>query len=189
MKPAGMRSLIFINTLMASAWDFHAFMVPVLGHERGLAASQIGIILGVFALCATLIRLVTPLLSPRLKDWMLMTLAVGISGVALAAYPFSPSPLVMGVYSGLLGMALGSVQPHVLGMLHQMAPAHRRGEALALRLVFSNASALSLPVLAGAAAGVMGTNGLFLIAGAVVTAGSLAGLKLRHLGRDKPSRS
>ena len=33
----------------ASCWDVHAFVVPVLGHERGFSASMIGFILGAFA--------------------------------------------------------------------------------------------------------------------------------------------
>src|SRR5690606_26408127 len=42
------RRLMLVNWFLASAWDVHTFVVPVLGHERGLSASVIGTILGAF---------------------------------------------------------------------------------------------------------------------------------------------
>lgn len=45
----------------------HAFLVPVLGHERGFSASAIGLILGVFAIAVALIRLAIPLIAQHLR--------------------------------------------------------------------------------------------------------------------------
>jgi hypothetical protein len=47
-----MRRLLMVNWLLASCWDVHTFVVPVLGHERGFSASAIGSILGAFAVAA-----------------------------------------------------------------------------------------------------------------------------------------
>ena len=44
-------------------------------------------------------------------------------------------PLAMGICSVLLGLALGSVQPMIMSMLHQITPEARHGEALGLRLM------------------------------------------------------
>ena len=44
-----MRRLLGVNWLLSSCWDVHTFVVPLLGHERGLSASVIGSILGAFA--------------------------------------------------------------------------------------------------------------------------------------------
>ncbi len=52
----------------------------------------------------------------------------------------------MMVGSALLGLALGSVQPMVLSMLHQGAPAGRQGQAMALRMLFTNAATIAMPV-------------------------------------------
>jgi predicted MFS family arabinose efflux permease len=46
------RRLLLVNWLLSSCWDVHTFVVPVLGHERGLSASVIGTILGAFAIAA-----------------------------------------------------------------------------------------------------------------------------------------
>jgi len=52
-----LRRLLVVNWLLSSCWDVHTFVVPVLGHERGLSASVIGAILGAFALAAALVIL------------------------------------------------------------------------------------------------------------------------------------
>ena len=53
LKDKGFRKLMLINWMLSSCWDVHTFVVPVLGHERGLSATVIGSILGAFALAAT----------------------------------------------------------------------------------------------------------------------------------------
>ena len=50
-------------------------------------------------------------------------------------YPLLGSALAMGLCSVLLGMALGSVQPMIMSMLHQITPEHRHGQAVGLRLM------------------------------------------------------
>ena len=57
-----------MNWALSSCWDVHTFVVPILGHERGLSASLIGSILGAFAMAAVAIRLLIPLLSERVSE-------------------------------------------------------------------------------------------------------------------------
>ena len=49
--------LLIVNVAMSSCWDAHSFVVPVVGHAKGLSASSIGLVLGSFAAAATLVRL------------------------------------------------------------------------------------------------------------------------------------
>lgn len=181
MEP-NLRRLMLMNWFMTSSWDFHGFMVPVLGHERGLQASVIGTILGAFAMGAALVRLSIPMVANRLREWMLITGAIATAGLLLLAYPFARSALEMALCSALLGTALGAVQPMVLSMLHQMTPSHRQGEALAVRLILVNSSALALPLLLGAAGGLIGVGSVFWLMGSVVTLGSSLGTQLRRVG-------
>jgi predicted MFS family arabinose efflux permease len=64
----GFTRLLFVNWLLASSWDVHTFLVPILGHERGFSASAIGLVLGVFAIAVAAVRLVIPLLAHRLRE-------------------------------------------------------------------------------------------------------------------------
>src|SRR5690606_9006580 len=41
LRTPGLRQLLAVNWLLSSSWDVHAFLVPVLGHERGFSASAI----------------------------------------------------------------------------------------------------------------------------------------------------
>ncbi|WP_259375255.1 MFS transporter [Azohydromonas australica] len=172
--------LLLMNWCMAAAWDVHGFMVPVLGHERGLSASVIGGILGTFAVAVVAVRLALPLIAARLQEWVLMVGAMAATGVLLVLYPLAQSPLAMAVCSASIGIFLGAVQPMVMSLLHQITPPHRHGEAVAMRLMVINVSSVAMPLLFGAAGGLVGVSGVFWTMGLVVGLGSRLGLGLRH---------
>lgn len=173
------RRLLIVNWFLSSCWDVHTFVVPVLGHERGLSASVIGSILGGFAVAATAVRIVLPLVAERLREWAVISGAMVMTAVLFAVYPLMPSALAMGLCSVLLGFALGSVQPMVMSTLHQITPQARHGEALGLRLMTINASSVLMPMLFGLAGTVIGISGVFWFVGAVVGAGAHTASKLR----------
>jgi MFS family permease len=166
------RRLIIVNWLLSSCWDVHTFVVPLLGHERGLSASVIGSILGAFAIAAALVRLLMPMVAKHLRERVVVTAAMVATAVLFAVYPLLSTALAMGVCSVLLGFALGSVQPMVMSLLHQITPAHRHGEALGLRLMAINASSVLMPVLFGTAGALIGVGGLFWVVGATVAGGA-----------------
>jgi len=68
-----MRRLLLVNWFLSSCWDVHTFVLPVLGHERGYSASTIGMLLGSFALAATLVRLAMPWLAEHLREWLVIS--------------------------------------------------------------------------------------------------------------------
>jgi len=171
--------LLLINWLMSSAWDVHTFVVPVLGHERGLSASMIGSILGAFAVAATVTRMALPVLAERVSEWAVLTAAMAATAVLFAIYPFMHVALTMGICSVLLGFALGAVQPMVMSMLHQVTPEARHGEALGLRLVAINGASVIMPLMFGAAGAVVGISGVFWIVGTAVGLGTRLALKLK----------
>lgn len=166
------RRLLLVNWFLSSCWDVHTFVVPVLGHERGLSASVIGSILGAFAVAAALIRIVLPLIAAYLREWAIIASAMAATAVLFGIYPFMYAPLAMGLCSVLLGFALGSVQPMVMSMLHQITPEHRHGEAVAMRMMAINASSVTMPMLFGLAGTVLGISGVFWITGAMVAGGT-----------------
>ncbi|QHI98004.1 MFS transporter [Xylophilus rhododendri] len=168
------RRLLFCNWLQSSSWDVHAFVVPLLGHERGLGASTIGTILGAFAIAAAAIRIVLPVLTAGRDERDVITVSTLSTAVLFAVYPLLPTALLMGLCSVLLGFALGAVQPMVMSMLHHITPPSRQGEALGLRLMFINASSVAVPIVFGAAGAVLGIGGIFWMVGGVVACGTRA---------------
>ncbi|MDR2326655.1 MAG: MFS transporter [Acidovorax sp.] len=164
----GFRRLLLMNWALSSCWDVHTFVVPILGHERGLSASVIGSILGAFAIAAAAIRLLVPLLSERISEWQVVFSAMVLASLLFMLYPLMPGAWSMGACSVLLGLVLGSVQPMVMSMIHQITPPHRHGEALGLRMMAINGSSVVMPMLFGTLGTVVGVSALFWAVGAVV---------------------
>ncbi len=174
-----MRRLMLVNWCLSSCWDVHTFVVPVIGHERGLSASVIGSILGAFAIAAAVVRVAMPLFAAKLHEYVVVTAAMVLTAIMFAVYPFMESPLAMGACSVILGLALGSVQPMIMSTLHQITPAARHGEALGLRLMAINASSVLMPMLFGTVGAVVGVSVVFWTVGAVVGAGARPAWLLR----------
>lgn len=172
LSTPGLRRLLVVNWLLSMSWDVHTFAVPLLGHERGFAASTVGFILGLFTLSVTGIRLVIPMLAHRLREVTVMRGAMVGTALIYAAYPFAPNAWAMGGLALLLGMTLGSVQPMIMSVLHQLTPHDRHGEALALRSMAINATSTAMPILFGASGALVGAAALFWAVGAAVLAGS-----------------
>jgi MFS family permease len=173
------RRLMLVNWFLSSCWDVHTFVVPVLGFERGISASVIGSILGAFALAAAAVRVAMPLLAAHLREWKVLAGAMLMTAVLFGVYPLMRTALAMGLCSVLLGFALGTVQPMIMSMLHQITPEARHGEALGLRLMAINASSVMMPILFGSAGAIGGVAVVFWATGAVVGLGSRAAWLLK----------
>ena len=188
LKDAGFRKLMLINWMLSSCWDVHTFLVPVLGHERGLSATVIGSILGAFALAATAIRVLMPWLAAHLRESVVIGSAMGATALLFAVYPLVHAAWAMAALSILLGLTLGSVQPMIMSTLHQMTPHHRHGEALGLRAMAINGSSVVMPLLFGSAGALVGVGAVFWIVGAMVGAGSPLAWTLHSVSPSAPQR-
>lgn len=174
-----MRNLLLVNWLLSSCWDVHTFIVPVLGHERGLSASVIGAILGGFAIAAAFIRVLMPLWASHLKEWVVVALAMLMTAALFMVYPLMHSAWAMGLCSVLLGLSLGSVQPMIMSMLHQITPHDQHGQALGLRLMAINFSSVVMPLFFGTAGILVGVPIVFWTVGTMVALGSRVAWKIR----------
>lgn len=174
-----MRRLLLVNWLLSSCWDVHTFVVPVLGHERGLSASVVGSILGAFAVASALIRVVLPWIAKRLQEYRLLTGAMVLASLIFAIYPLFDSAMAMAICSVSLGIVLGVVQPMIMSTLHQITPPHRQGEALGLRIMAVNASSVVMPLVFGAAGAVAGVSVVFWVVGMGVASGAPQAWRLR----------
>ncbi len=171
-RTPGLRRLLLVNWLLSTSWDVHAFLVPILGHDRGLSASAIGAILAAFALAVSGVRLVIPLVAHRLREATVLSLAMAWVAGVFALYPLTGGAWSMGVCAVGLGLALGVVQPMIMSTLHQLTPAPRHGEAIALRSVTINLSSTLMPLGFGLLGTALGASALFWLMAAAVGAGA-----------------
>jgi len=180
LRQVQFRRLLLINWVLASCWDVHTFLVPVIGHELAFSATAIGAILGAFAVAATLVRLLIPVVAARLNEAHVVAGAMVCTAALFAVYPLVSSPWAMGALSVLLGFALGAVQPMIMSTLHQITPHHQHGQALALRAMAINGSSVLMPMLFGTVGAAVGAAWVFWTVGACVGLGSR--LAWLHLG-------
>jgi MFS family permease len=172
LNTPGLRRLLAVNWLLSASWDVHAFVVPILGHERGFSASAIGLVLGVFATAVAVVRVAIPVLAHRLRESTVLVGAMLCTAVVFTVYPLVHSAWTMGLCAVSLGLALGAVQPMIMTTLHQLTPDDRHGEAIALRSMTINFSSAVMPLMFGLAGAALGAASLFWVMGAAVAAGS-----------------
>lgn len=171
----GLKRLLIVNWVLSACWDVHMFAVPILGFERGFNASTIGLIVGTFTLAVSGVRLLIPLWAHRISEVALLRAAMVGTAIVFGLYPLAHSPWLMAGCALLLGLTLGSVQPMIMTTLHQLTPAGRYGEAIAMRSMVMNASSTAMPLLFGAAGTALGAAALFwLVGGAVASASWVA---------------
>jgi len=139
------RRLLVVNLALSAGWDAHSFVVPVVGHARGLSASSIGFVLGSFAVAATVVRLAIVRFADDLDEGRALRAAMTVATLTFIAYAWLPGTAGLVCGSALLGMALGSVQPMILAMLHHATPPERHGQALGLRMLFINGATVAMP--------------------------------------------
>ncbi|MBV8618801.1 MAG: MFS transporter [Curvibacter sp.] len=180
LHDTGFRRLLLMNWFLSSSWDVHTFVVPLLGHERGLSASAIGTILGAFAVAASGVRVLLPMVAERIREWAVIMTAMVSTSLLFGVYPLLHGAWAMGCCSVLAGFALGSVQPMIMSMLHQITPHDRHGEALGLRLMTINASSAVMPMLFGAAGTVVGVGSVFWVSSLLVGSGSRLAWAMRR---------
>ena len=179
LRSPALRRLLLVNWLLSASWDVHSFVVPILGHERGMSAGAIGLVLGLFAVSVAGVRLLIPILAHRLSESQVLTGAMLWVAVIFGVYPFVHSAWLMACCASLLGLALGAVQPMVMSTLHHITPHERHGEAIAFRSMALNGSSTVMPLLFGVFGAALGAASLFWMMGLAVGAGSWQARQIR----------
>lgn len=183
LREPQVRNILITTTLISMSWDLQTFMLPIHGTRVGLSASQIGLVLGVFAVATFTIRLAMPWLSRTYRPWQVLTFTLFTAACAFVLYPFLDTlPLLAGC-AFLLGLGLGAAQPNVMTLLHDRTPDGRVGEALGLRMTIMNSSHVVLPLVFGAAGAVVGGAAVFWIMASLLASGGYA--SARRLPEEK----
>lgn len=178
LRSPSLRQLLLVNWLLSASWDVHTFVLPILGRERGLSASAIGGILGLLAVSVASVRFAIPFVAHRLTEMQVIARAMLSVAAIFAIYPLVHSAWLMALCAGLLGLALGAVQPMVMSTLHHITPEARHGEAIAFRSMAINMSSTVMPLLFGVAGTAIGAASLFWLMGVAVGAGSVSARRM-----------
>lgn len=179
LKHTELRRVLIATGLISMSWDLQTFVVPVHGTSVGLSASQIGFVLGCFAVATFSIRLAMPWLSRHFTEWQVLTYTLINTSVVFVVFPLFSSLAPLMAVAFALGLGLGAAQPNVMSLLHSRSPEGRVGEALGLRTTIMNSSHVVLPLVFGAFGSVLGAASMLWAMAALVGAGGSAALRWR----------
>ncbi|HTS51696.1 MAG TPA: MFS transporter [Burkholderiales bacterium] len=177
LKNTELRHVLIATALVSMSWDLQTFVVPVHGTRVGLSASQIGFVLGCFALATFTIRLAMPWLSRRFTEWQVLTYTLFCATLAFGLFPLFSSLAPLMAVAFLLGLGLGAAQPNVMSLVHSRSPQGRVGEALGLRSTIMHSSHVVLPLVFGAFGSVLGTAAMFWTMATLVCTGGAAAVR------------
>lgn len=166
-----LRRVYLVSICLASAWDLFMFVMPIHGTNMGLSASSIGLILGCFSAATFAVRLAMHWITRHCSQWQILTTALIFSVLSYLLFPFMQTPASIIAVTIVLGLALGSSQPNVLALLHEISPAGRAAEAVGLRITIGNASQVALPLAFGAAGATLGLFPVFWAMSALIGIG------------------
>ncbi len=167
-----LRNTLVTACFITVGWDLYNFMVPVLGSELNLTATQIGSVLSLFAVAVLVVRFFMPVLTRRLGERGVMISAMVISGITFLAFAFAHNYSLMLTLSFVIGLGLGASQPIILSMLHDAAPPGRIGEVNGMRMTMISTSQWTMPLVFGILSASTGMLPLFLIVGGGILSGS-----------------
>ncbi|MEU3143685.1 MFS transporter [Streptomyces sp. NPDC006999] len=181
LRGRGVPAGIFVSLAVLSATDILTAYLPVVGEQRGVAPSVIGLLLSLRAAATIACRLVlTPLLRLVGRTVLLtvtcLLAALLCAGIALPVPVWALAPML-----AALGFCLGVGQPLSMTTVVRAAPAGARSTALALRLTGNRLGQVAVPAGAGLIAGVAGAAAPFVVLGALLFVS--AGVALRASSR------
>lgn len=179
LKHTQLRRVMIATSLISMSWDLQTFVIPVHGIRVGLSASQIGLVLGSFAIATFVIRLAMPRISRRYTEWQVLTFTLFTASASFAIFPFLASLAPLMSIAFVLGLGLGAAQPNIMSLVHSRSPVGRVGEALGVRSTIINSSQVVLPLVFGAFGSVLGAGAMFWSMAMLVGAGGGAAIRWR----------
>ena len=172
-----LRRALVTGAMILTGIDLFHFYMPIYGHQIGLSASQIGVVLGLFSAASFVVRIWMPAIVERLGAERVLMASMFVAAGTYIAVPFITHMAVLCCICFILGLGTGCGQPLSLSLIYERAPGGRSGEALGLRATLNNFTHMVTPLLFGAVGSAFGVLPVFL-SNSLMLAGS--GLFIRR---------
>lgn len=164
-------ALIFTFVAVFAA-ELRSSFVPVLFKAQGRQVMAIGLLLSVFALSMTLVRLVIGRVMGMISRGVLLSLALALFLVASTTLPSVPDVWISGVIMLLFGMGFGISQPLSMVMVSDRA-GKTSGLVMGIRFFVVTMGTLLSPILTGAVVEWFSLESAFYFAGGLIMAGGI----------------
>ncbi len=172
LRDVDMRRVLIASAVVMTAIDLFQLYIPLYGHQIGLSASAIGVILGAAAAATFVSRALLPILSSRYGEEKTLLYSLFLAAAMFILIPFFTSAVVLSVICFTLGLGMGLGQPLTVVLCYRYAPAGRGGESLGLRIAINNSMHVVVPALFGAVGAALGLAPVFWANAGVIAAGN-----------------
>jgi MFS family permease len=179
LKNVPLRRTLITSAIILTGTDLFQFYMPIYGHNAGLSASSIGMVLGTFAVASFVVRLVMPSLVKRHSADTVLLWSLYIGAVAYLMFPMFNSVVLLAAVAFVLGIGMGCSQPVSLMLIYDRAPAGRSGEALGLRLTVNNFMHIAVPMIFGTLGSALGVAPVFWANAGILAAGGIVSARAR----------
>jgi MFS family permease len=170
LRNAPLRRVLLTTAFLEAGNELFNFLIPIYGNSIGLSASQIGIVMGSFALAVMGVRTVMPELVRRSNEERVFSASLLVAAAACAAIPLVPGFAPLLAVSFVLGLGTGCCAPLSMVLSYNRAPTGRAGEAIGLRQTVNKAIESTVPALFGALSTALGFVPVYCL-GALLLAG------------------
>ncbi len=148
LNPYMMGVLIFCFVVLF-AISLRGSFLPVLLKHRGISESDIGILLSLFSLAMSLIRVFIGRILGAFPRMMLLIFALSIIGCGTLVLPLVSSKLSFGIFISLVGLGFGISQPLSMVMVSDTVPLKYMGISFGIRFTTITLATVIGPFLFG----------------------------------------
>ena len=171
LSESGLWRVLATSSLVITGVDLFQIYMPVYGHEIGLSASTIGVILALYSLAAFVVRIFLPSLIRRftVEKALAYSFLIGATGFMLV--PLFENIMVLSAVSFFFGLGMGCGQPITLMMTFSNATGGRSGEAMGLRVTVNYLTRVVGQVLFGSIGSAFGVPSVFWVNALMLASG------------------
>ena len=172
LSDPGVWKVLVTSSLLMSGIDLFQFYMPIYGHSIGLSASAIGVVLGMFAAAAFMVRLVLTRLIAWRGEEKVLAYAFFLGAASFMLVPFFSNVAMLVLLSFVFGLGIGGCGGPIVTMLTFTNSAQgRSGEALGLRMTINHLTRVVSPLAFGAIGSAFGLLPVFWISALMLASG------------------
>jgi MFS family permease len=177
-----LRRVLIATAFLEAGMELFTFLMPIYGRSIGLAASEIGIVMGTFGLALMMVRTVMPALVRRSSEERVFSFSMLMAAIACIGMPFMTSLGPLLAMSFMLGLGVGCGSPLSMVLCYNRSPEGRTGEAIGLRQTVNKSMEAAMPVVFGFLSALLGFTPVYWIGALVLGCG---GWLMAHDARRK----
>lgn len=165
------RRVLITSSLVQLGIDQFQFYLPIYGHDIGLSASAIGVVLATFAAASFIVRAVIPNLIARFNEEAVLAGSFYIAAASFFITPFFGNTVLLSISALLLGLGIGCGPPITMMQTYSQSPADRSGEALGLRFTINHFARVVGPLAFGLVGSLFGLFPVFWVNAVIMGCG------------------